>query len=299
MINTNVTRCCLKGQSVKILPVPLIPVMEYTRMTESSLILLSDTLAIGIGPDAATAAHPYDWVVVFDVLRAGATLCQLMATPVAEPLYITASVEAAFRGRTILPGARLVGERNARKIEGFDFGNSPAEIERHRDALIDQTILFTSTAGARALTAGPPGRTLVGSLTNLAFLRDFLGQEIRQEKKVALIAASGDWSGSAFMHEDLIAVLWLISWWNPAALSSWPDFPPLADALDELKHTWDWFRILARTHHGRELIRMGYGQDIAWIGNHFNQHSFTGCVKAPDLPDHPSLYPLYRIPPRT
>ena len=66
--------------------------------------------------------------VVIDVFRAFTTACFIMNNG-ANAIYPTGSVDDAFRLKSILPDCLLVGERNEVIVPGFDFGNSPANIE--------------------------------------------------------------------------------------------------------------------------------------------------------------------------
>src|SRR5436305_13598585 len=62
--------------------------------------------------------------------------------------------------------AKLAGERRLESIEGFDFGNSPAELEGDAAA---ETLILTTTTGTRLLVAAAERfeRVYVGSLLNL------------------------------------------------------------------------------------------------------------------------------------
>ena len=62
--------------------------------------------------------------------------------------------------------ARLAGERRLEHIEGFDFGNSPRELEGEPAA---ETLILTTTNGTRLLVAAAERfqRVYVGSLLNV------------------------------------------------------------------------------------------------------------------------------------
>lgn len=82
--------------------------------------------------------------VVIDVFRAFTTACFIMNNS-AEAIYPVGSVEEAFRLKDILPNCLLVGERNEVIVPGFDYGNSPANIE-HTD-FSGKNIVHTTSAG--------------------------------------------------------------------------------------------------------------------------------------------------------
>jgi 2-phosphosulfolactate phosphatase len=72
----------------------------------------------------------------------------------------------------------LGGERQGRRIEGFDLGNSPAE---YTPEVVDQrSIVFTTTNGTRAMAAAAGAdRILLGAFVNLTALVDQLADDQR------------------------------------------------------------------------------------------------------------------------
>lgn len=85
---------------------------------------------------------------MIDVLRATTTLTVARMNG-ASGLVPVSSPEEARRVRARLPDARLAGERDGRRLEGFDFGNSPFEMTR--EAVQGRTLVFASTNGSLAL----------------------------------------------------------------------------------------------------------------------------------------------------
>jgi 2-phosphosulfolactate phosphatase len=104
--------------------------------------------------------------IVVDVLRATSTITQALAHGYARVLC-TEEVEHARELAAGIPGAKLGGERKTVRIEGFDFGNSPAEIRSQPPA---ETLVITTTNGTKLLLAAAArcDRVLVGSLLNLS-----------------------------------------------------------------------------------------------------------------------------------
>lgn len=86
--------------------------------------------------------------VVIDVFRAFTTACFMMNNK-AEAIYPVGSVDEAFRMRDVLPNCLLVGERNEIIVPGFDYGNSPANIE-HTD-FNGKNIVHTTSAGTQGI----------------------------------------------------------------------------------------------------------------------------------------------------
>lgn len=86
--------------------------------------------------------------VVIDVFRAFTTACFIMNNS-AEAIYPVGKVETAFELKEKIPGCILVGERNEVIVPGFDFGNSPANIE-HTD-FSGKTVVHTTSAGTQGI----------------------------------------------------------------------------------------------------------------------------------------------------
>lgn len=102
-------------------------------------------------------------VVVIDVLRAfTSAACAFDAG--AESIELVATPEEAFERRAADPKLLLVGEHLGRKLEGFDFGNSPPQL--HSAALRGQRLVLRSTAGTQGVVqAVQAQRIVLASLT--------------------------------------------------------------------------------------------------------------------------------------
>jgi 2-phosphosulfolactate phosphatase len=113
-------------------------------------------------PDEAGAAPTG---LVIDVIRATSTICQALATGY-DRVFCAAEVEEARTLREALGEGVLGGERNAVRIPGFDFGNSPREY----DDPIAETLVLSTTNGTRAVVAAAQRceRVFVASLLNLS-----------------------------------------------------------------------------------------------------------------------------------
>ena len=103
--------------------------------------------------------------VVIDVIRATSTICQALASGYRRVLCCAEVDEARALAETE-GAAKLAGERRLQHIEGFDFGNSPRELDGEPDA---ETLVLTTTNGTRLLVAAAERfeRVYVGSLLNV------------------------------------------------------------------------------------------------------------------------------------
>src|SRR5512138_2771232 len=81
--------------------------------------------------------------IIVDVLRATSTICQALASGYRRILCCAEIEEARELARSEAP-AKLAGERRLQHIEGYDFGNSPGELEGEAAA---ETLVLTATNG--------------------------------------------------------------------------------------------------------------------------------------------------------
>jgi 2-phosphosulfolactate phosphatase len=102
--------------------------------------------------------------IVVDVLRASSTIVQALESGYRHVLCC-AEVEQAQALREEIEDAVLAGERQALRIEGFDFGNSPQEFLEPKA----ETLILTTTNGTRAIVeaAADCDVVFVGSMLNL------------------------------------------------------------------------------------------------------------------------------------
>jgi len=102
--------------------------------------------------------------VIIDVFRAFSTSCYAYDSG-AVRLIATGEVQKAYELRNIYKHSVLAGERDEKKIEGFDFGNSPTEIMK--SDLHGMTVILTTTAGTNGLIYASGADLLItGSIVN-------------------------------------------------------------------------------------------------------------------------------------
>jgi 2-phosphosulfolactate phosphatase len=89
-------------------------------------------------------------VVVIDVLRASSTIITALANGAKEVIPVS-SVEFSMKASGNMFGGKTLrgGERNMKKIDGFNLGNSPSEYDP--ETVSDKSIVFLSTNGSKAI----------------------------------------------------------------------------------------------------------------------------------------------------
>jgi 2-phosphosulfolactate phosphatase len=136
--------------------------------------------------------------VIIDVFRAFSVACYAFDAG-AVRIIATSEASEAFRLKKEYKYSVLVGERDEKKILGFDFGNSPTEIIK--EDLSGKTVIQTTTAGTQGLiNAVNADIVLTGSLVNEGAVAKYI-KSINPEQ-VSLVAMGYRATNSA--EEDLI-----------------------------------------------------------------------------------------------
>lgn len=126
---------------------------------------------------------PDECAVVVDVLRATTTLTVALGHG-ARSVRAAATPEEALALRRADPGLLLGGERDGRRIEGFDLGNSPFEYPV--PAVAGKRLVFSSTNGSLALLAAArAGRRVLGAFVNARAAVD----RVARERAVVIVCA--------------------------------------------------------------------------------------------------------------
>lgn len=99
-------------------------------------------------------AQPGEAVVVIDVLRAFTTVAWAFDRGARRVLAVDTPAGALALRDSLPDGSLVAGEEGGRRIDGFDLGNSPSEIQ-HAD-VADRQIVLRTSAGTQGLarTAG-------------------------------------------------------------------------------------------------------------------------------------------------
>lgn len=110
--------------------------------------------------------------VIIDVFRAFSVACYAFDAG-AVRIIATSEISEALLLKRKYKNSVLVGERDERKIERFDYGNSPTEILKAD--LSGKTVIHTTTAGTQGLINAVNADTiLTGSLVNAGAIVKYL-----------------------------------------------------------------------------------------------------------------------------
>ena len=112
--------------------------------------------------------------VIIDVFRAFTVEAYLMNNG-ADKIIPVGDSEIAYKYKKEDPNIILVGERHGKIMPGFDYGNSPSQIEN-----IDfsgKTIVHTTSAGTQGIAnASNADVILTGSLVNAKAIANYIKQ---------------------------------------------------------------------------------------------------------------------------
>jgi 2-phosphosulfolactate phosphatase len=198
-------------------------------------------------------------VVVIDVLRATSVMIHALSHGVLEIIPVS-TVEEVFQMRKIFQrdAFLLGGEKESKKIPGFDLGNSPREYVAEK--VKGKKLILTTTNGTKAFHLVSSGKEiLIGSFFNMGAI----AQRCLKLNRDLLIFPSGD-EGN-FSLEDTICggmLIDLISKKGQGSIS-------LTDASYSAQILYKRFEtnLLEAFHlsrHGKELIDRGFGEDLAY-----------------------------------
>jgi len=133
---------------------------------------------------------------VIDIFRATTVICAAIAADVKKIIPVKTIEEAlAFKGR----GYILASERDGKKIDGFDMGNSPQKF--YNPALKGKTIVLSTTNGTDAIHAALAADTvLIGSFLNFTAL----AQKVIELKKDVILLCAG-WKNKFNLEDTIFA----------------------------------------------------------------------------------------------
>jgi 2-phosphosulfolactate phosphatase len=199
-------------------------------------------------------------VFVIDILRATTTICAAMSNG-AKAIIPAASTEEALRlAQTIgSEDVLLAGEKNCVRIDGFQLGNSPLEMTEA--AVRGKTLIFSTTNGTKALLACHGAGAVYPACAGNLSLAAEKAREVLEGEGGMLVVCAG--RGRAFSLDDAYAAGRLVS----AALGGPRGRRGLNDAalasLDLARRYGEhWERPLRRSRAGRELVRLGFADDV-------------------------------------
>ncbi|MGE5680020.1 MAG: 2-phosphosulfolactate phosphatase [Bacillota bacterium] len=197
--------------------------------------------------------------VVIDVLRATTTVTAALINGAKEVIPVN-SVEFAmkvsvnsFGGQTLLGG-----ERNTKKIEGFQLGNSP--LEYTKEAVSGKSIILFTTNGSKAIVKAKFSETLLlCSFLNIKSIAEYLAN-LGKDVEIVCSGKSG-----SFCIEDTICAGRLITEISNIKTEG-IELTDSSKASVVLNNSYgnNLEETLADCEHGRLLIENGFQEDVTY-----------------------------------
>ncbi len=141
--------------------------------------------------------------VIIDVFRAFSLECQLFDQGV-ERIIPMGSVEDALALKREHPEYVSFGERGGKQVDGFEYGNSPAQVAGVD--LAGKTCIHTTSAGTQGIVNAVGATEILGaSLVNAAATARYIRE---RDPEVVSIVAMGN-AGIATAAEDVICARYI------------------------------------------------------------------------------------------
>lgn len=197
-------------------------------------------------------------VVVIDVLRATTTILTALMNGAKEVVPV-GSMEFAMKASASIFGGQtlLGGERNAKKIEGFNLGNSP--LEYTKEAIAGKSVIFFTTNGSKAIVRTKfADNALLCSFNNLSSVARKL-KELNQDFEVLCSGQNG-----FFCIDDSVCAGKLIS--ETLKLDPSCELSDAAKASLTLSENYgsDLLISLKNSEHGKLLLQNGFEKDVEY-----------------------------------
>lgn len=139
--------------------------------------------------------------VIIDVFRAFSLECYLyeLGAAIVRP---AGSIEEARALAGKIPNSVLIGERHGIRVDGFDFGNSPSQVEAQKDKIRGRVVVHTTSAGTQGIVnAEGAAEILTGSLVNARAVAEYARARAEKEGIPVSLVAMGT-SGKVRAAED-------------------------------------------------------------------------------------------------
>lgn len=199
-------------------------------------------------------------IVVVDVLRSCTSIATALSNGALKVIPVETVEEAKRIAETLDPKSRLLcGERDGKKVGGFDLGNSPREYLRERVG--GATLVFASTNASPVMAGLLEG--LEQRLLAYVNLGAVAGAVLRDGRDLAIVCAG---KYGAFSLEDTACAGALLSRLRSLGLTpEWNDAAGFAAGFDrDYGHPPE--AVLRRCDHGQYLISLGFEEDLPVCG---------------------------------
>jgi 2-phosphosulfolactate phosphatase len=194
--------------------------------------------------------------IVIDVLRATSTIIESLHNGAKEVIPVSSFEFAMKASGSFFGGNTLLGgERNTKRIEGFNLGNSP--LEYTNKVVQGKSIILYTTNGTKAIVRAKFSETLIlCAFTNISIVANFIGHS---DKDIEILCSGRN---NGFCIEDTVCAGRLIS--NIQKIKKHAVLTDSAKASVLLSNSYEnnLQKLLSECEHGKILIENGFEKDI-------------------------------------
>lgn len=195
-------------------------------------------------------------VIVLDIFRCTSTIVTALANGCREVIPARSALEAKeiaakLEANTFV----LAGEVKGKKIEDFDFGNSPLEFSQ--EVIRDKTVILSTTNGADAIKSSKPAKhIIISSFLNVSAA---CSMAVTYHKDIVIVCSGRN--GNIAL-EDLMGAGCHVS-----RLMQYHQDVRLSDQARTFYYLYNYFKenllqVLQTSRSGLNLQTLGYEKDI-------------------------------------
>ncbi|HEQ99948.1 MAG TPA: 2-phosphosulfolactate phosphatase [candidate division Zixibacteria bacterium] len=203
--------------------------------------------------------------VVIDILRATTVAAVALGNGAREIIPVANLGDAtSLREKLDRTTVQLGGEREGRKVDGFDLGNSPFEYSP--EAVENKTVILATTNGSEAMIKGGEARHCLScAFVNLSATLDKI-LEINNDVSIICAGNKGGFSledalCGGMLVDRLLASDRAMELDNDAAFVSRGLYHKHKDNLEDALHKSD---------HGKYLDSLGFSKDVSFCAQEDN-----------------------------
>lgn len=229
-----------------------------------------EIILLGNYEGSQLAASKGDIAIIVDTLRASTTMPVTMSKGITT-IYVALEV-ADTRLAAKEFDSLLMGERGCKMLDGFDYGNSPVEIN-NLEEMPNTSAAFTSSTGAKRVVEAIGSRAMIiGSPINaqavVSKVTEICESLAGNNFSIVIIPAFSEGSIiSNEITEDQIGGLIIAQEFKKAGFTLSKGILDELEGFEKLLEKQSLFQILLNTVHGQKLIELGFKDDIEFCSN--------------------------------
>lgn len=184
-------------------------------------------------------------VIIVDVFRATTSICAAFHNG-AKSVRTVADIEEAKLWKE--KGYLVAAERNVKKVDFADFGNSPFDFTRNK--VMDKELIFTTTNGTQAVEmAKNADEILIGAFSNLDALCNY---STNKQKNITILCSG--WNNKICLEDMLFSGALTRQLINTNTFNLQSDAVKVSLDLWDIAKT-DLFLYIRKTEHYERLLK--------------------------------------------